>query len=443
MKGRELAGRALGLALSLGLLRTSVVCAETEERGDIAIVGARIVTVDAPVIEKGTVVISGGKIGAVGPGVVPPPGARILDGTGKTVYPGLVDGLNQMGLAEIQSVPGSMDTTEVGDVNPQARAWVAINPHTEMIPVARAGGVTTALSAPAGGLVSGQSALIRLAGSTPAALTVKAPVALHVVYPSGRPAFDVSQLFAEPELKTFEERQRDKKKNQERALLRLRNLLEEAKAYGGALEAARAGRLSAPKPDLVLEAMGPAARGEMPVIVRADAEDDIRGALKFAEERGLELILAGGLEAWRCADLLRDKKVPVLLKVLRLPARAADPYDAAYANAATLFRAGVRFAIVTDDPDNERNLAYEAAMARAYGLPADAALRAITLSPAEILGVADQLGSIRPGKAATLVVTSGDVMDHRTQVEHVFIDGVPQSLETRHTRLYREFKDRP
>jgi imidazolonepropionase-like amidohydrolase len=409
----------------------------------VCIVNARIVTVEGPTIEKGTIVLAGGKIAAVGPAVTPPAGAEVIDGTGKTVYPGLIDGLNQLGLAEIQSVPGSMDTTEVGDMNPHARAWIAINPHSEAIPVARANGVTASLTAPAGGLVSGQSALIRLAGSTPAALTVKAPVALHVVYPSGRPAPDPSQTLPEPDVKTFEERQRDKKKNQEKALERLRNVLEDAKAYGAGLAAAGEGKLPRPRPDLVLEALAPAARGEMPVVVRADAEDEIRGAVKFAEERGLRLVLAGGLEAWRCVDVLRDKKVPVLLKVLRLPARAADPYDAAYANAAALHRAGVAFAIVTDDPDNERNLPYEAAMARAYGLPAEAALRAITLSPAEILGVADRLGSLRPGKSATVIVTSGDIMDHRTQVEQVFIDGVAQSLETRHTRLYREFKDRP
>jgi imidazolonepropionase-like amidohydrolase len=434
--------KAIGIALSLALLRASAEGASGEVT---AIVGARVVPVDGPVIDKGTVVLANGKIAAVGPAVTvtPPAGARIVDGTGKTVYPGLVDALNQIGLTEIQSVPGSMDTTEVGDVNPQARTWVAVNPHSEMIPVARAAGVTAALSAPAGGLVSGQSALLRLSGSTPASLTVKAPVALHVVYPTGRPAPEPGQLFPEPELKTFEERQKDKKKNQEKALDRLRNLLEEAKAYGAAEETARAGRMAPPPPDLVKDALAPAARGDLPVIVRADAEEDIRGAVKFAQERGLKLILAGGLEAWRCADLLHDRNVPVLLKVLRLPARASDPYDAAYANAAALDRAGVAFAIVTDDPDNERNLPYEAAMARAYGLSAEKALRAITLAPAEILGVADRMGSLAVGKSASVIVTTGDVMDPRTQVEQVFIDGVAQSLETRHTRLYREFKDRP
>ena len=157
----------------------------------------------------------------------------------------------------------------------------------------------------------------------------------------------------------------------------------------------------------------------------------------------MRLIVAGALEAWRVADLLKQKDVAVLVNVDRLPRRESDPYDAAYANPAALFQAGVRFAIVSDDASQVRNLPYEAAMARAFGLPADAALRAITLSPAEIFGVADRMGSLDPGKDANLFVATGDIMDHRSEVTHVLIDGVPQSLETRHTRLYREFKDRP
>jgi imidazolonepropionase-like amidohydrolase len=336
-----------------------------------------------------------------------------------------------------------MDVAEVGDVNPHAKAWIALHPDSELIPVARANGLTAVLTAPAGGFVSGQSALIRLAGTTPDALALKTPVAMHVVYPTGRRPFELSRLFEEPELKTFEERRKEKKKNQERDLARLRNLLEEAKAYGGALEAARAGRIAPPRPDLAMEALAPAARGALPVVVRADEEDDIRDAVRFAGERGLKLIIAGGLEAWRCAALLAEKDVPVLLNVDRLPRRESDPYDAAYANPAHLRRAGVRFAIVSDDDAQSRNLPYEAAMARAYGLSADDALRAITLSPAEIFGVADRLGSLTPGKDADLFLASGDIMDHRTQVNAVFIGGVSQSLETRHTRLYERYKSRP
>ena len=307
-------------------------------------------------IEKGTVLISGGKITAVGPSVAVPAGATVIDATGQTVYPGLIDGLTTLGLVEIGSVSGSVDTTETGDVNPHAEAWIAINPHSELLPVARANGITAALAAPAGGLISGQSALLRLAGTTPDALTVKTPVAMHMVYPTGRPAFDISRLFEEPELKTFEERQKDRKRNQEKELKRLGNLLEEAKAYGAALAAAKAGKAAVPKPDLPMEALAPVARGEVPVVMRVDAEDDIRAAVQFAADHGLKLIVAGGLEAGRVADLLKQKDVAVLVNVDRLPRREADPYDAAYSNPAALFRAGVRFAIVSDDASQSRNL---------------------------------------------------------------------------------------
>ena len=420
----------------LSLMAAAALAADAPR--PIAIRGARIVTVSGPVIEKGTIVLSGGKIAAVGADVAVPAGAEVIDGTGKTVYPGLINGLTTLGLTEIGSVPGSVDTTETGDINPQARAWLAVQPHSDLIPIARANGVTVVLTAPQGGLVSGQSALLRLAGTTPEALTVKQPAAMHMVYPTGRPVFNLARLFEEPELKTFEDRVKDRRQNQEKELRRLGNLIEDARALGQ-----RRGANVPSDVDLAEEALGAVARGELPVVMRADAEDDIRGAVRFAGEHGLKLIIAGGLEAWRCADLLKEKDVPVLLQVDRLPLRESDRYDASFTNPSALHRAGVRFAIVSDDAADTRNLPYEAAMARAYGLPADVALRAITLSPAEIFGVADRLGALAVGKDADVFVATGDIMDTRTQVTHVFVDGAPQSLETRHTRLYREFKDRP
>jgi imidazolonepropionase-like amidohydrolase len=403
----------------------------------VAIRGGRVYPVSGPVIERGTVVLADGKIAAVGADAAVPEGATVVDATGRHVYPGLIDGLTTLGLTEIGSVAGSVDIAEVGDVNPHAQAWVALNPHSELLPVARANGITAALAAPGGGLVSGQSAVIRLAGSTPDALAVKTPAAMHVVYPTGRPAFDIARMFDEPEKKTFEEREKDKKKNQEKDLRRLEHLLENAKAHRAGLGTAE-GRPA----DLALEALAPVARGEVPLAVRADAEDDIKGAIAFARGRGLKLIVTGGLEAWRCASELKAAGASVLLNVDRLPRREADPYDAAYTNAAALHAAGVPFAIVSDDASQSRNLPYEAAMARAFGLPAEAALRAITLSPAEILGVAPRMGSLEPGKDANVVVATGDIMDHRTSVTHVFIDGVAQPLDTRHTRLFEAFKDR-
>ena len=424
--------------LLAGAVFTTALVAAQE--APLVIRGARVVTVSGPVIEKGTVVVHKGRIVAVGPDVAVPAGATLVDGSGKTLYPGLVDALTTIGLVEVAAVPATLDSTEVGDMNPQARAWVALHPDSELIPVPRANGVTTVLSAPLGGLVSGQSALVRLAGTTPAAMVVKAPAALHVVYPSGRPAFDVARLFDEPELKTLAERLKDQQKNQKKALDRLAEVLAEARADAAArADATR----TAPETSMALEALAPFARGEAPVVVRVDAEDEIRATVRFASENGVKLVIAGGLEAWRCAELLKEKDVAVLLKVLRLPSRESDPYDAAYANAAVLYRAGVRFAIVSDDSTNVRNLPYEAAMAVAYGLPEAAALRAITLSPAEIFGAADQVGSIGPGREANLMLATGDILDTRTQVTHVFIGGAAQSLETHHTRLYERYKERP
>jgi imidazolonepropionase-like amidohydrolase len=436
------AAREAGLAVLAALaVAAPAVLAEDTPR-PVAIRGARIVTVSGPVIESGTIVLAGGKIAAVGADAEIPEGAEVIDGTGKVVYPGLINGLTTLGLTEISSVPGTVDTTETGDVNPQVRAWIVVHPHSELVPIARAGGITVVLTAPLGGLVSGQSALVRLAGSTPDAMAVKQPVAMHMVYPTGRAPFSLARLFEEPELKTFEERLKERRQNQEKELRRLGRLLDDARALALRMSVSGGGRLR-PDVDLPEEALIPVALGELPVVMRADAEEDIRGAVRFAGEHGLKLIVAGGLEAWRCADLLKEKDVPVLLSVDRLPRRESDRYDAAFTNAAALHRAGVRFAIVSDDAFDIRNLPYEAAMARAFGLPAEAALRAITLSPAEIFGVQGRMGALETGKDANVIVTTGDVMDHRTQVTHVFVDGAPQTLETRHTRLYREFKDRP
>jgi imidazolonepropionase-like amidohydrolase len=412
----------------------------TAQDAPLAIRGARIVTVSGPVIENGTVLVQHGRIVALGAELPVPTGASVVDGSGETLYPGLVDALTTLGLSEVQSVQATVDTTEVGDMNPQARAWVALHPDSELIPVARANGITSVVSAPAGGLVSGQSALVRLAGTTPASMVLKAPLALHAVYPTGRPEFSVARLFEEPELKTFAERLKDQEKNQKQALERLAALLAEARADAAARQDSSR---PAPEANLTLQALAPFARGEAPIVMRADREAEIRAALRFASDNGLKLVIAGGLEAWRCAEPLRQQDVPVLLKVDRLPARESDPYDAPYANAAALQRAGVRFAIVSDDSENVRNLPYEAAMAAAYGLGEEQALRAITLSPAEIFGVADRIGSIAEGREANLVLATGDILDTRSEVTRVFIQGVEQSLETRHTRLYERYKDRP
>jgi imidazolonepropionase-like amidohydrolase len=431
------------IAALAAIVSTSAIHATAADSA-LVITGARVVTISGGVLENTSVVIQNGRIASVGSGLTAPAGARVIDGRGKTVYPGLFDGLTYLGLAEVtQGAAGTVDMNETGDINPHAKTWVALHPDSELLPVARAFGITTALSAPGsamGGasLIAGQSAVIRTVGDTPMALTVKAPVAMHMRYPSGAPVIDFSAGPPNLEPRTFEQRLQDRKRNQEKELFRLKGLIDEARAYG---EGQAAG--ASLKVDLPMEGLALAAMGKIPVVMRANAEADIKGAIKFATENRLKLIIAGGAEAWRCVDELKKADVAVLMGVEQLPSREGDPYDAAYANPATLHKAGVRFAIVSDDASNSRNLPFEAAMAFAFGLPREAALRAITLSPAEIFGVAATLGSVEVGKAATLILTNGDILDHRTSVTHVIVDGQEASLDNKHLRLYERYKARP
>jgi imidazolonepropionase-like amidohydrolase len=411
-------------------------------RGTFAIRNARIVTVSGPDIENGTVVIRDGKIEAVGANVSVPAGAQTIDGTGLSVYPGMIDAGTNMGLVEVpQGANGTVDTSEVGDLNPNAKAIIAVNPHSAHIAVTRVEGVTTTVTAPAGGLISGQAALINLLGTAPKEMAVVPQAALVINYPrlgggGGGGGFGPPQQ--QPltsETLAANERELDK----------VRKMLRDAEAYGRAQDAYAKDK-SLPRPDrnVVLEPLVPYVRGEQPVIFRAEREAEIRGALRFAEEMKLKPIILGGNDAWKVASLLRAKNVPVILTgIFSLPSREDDPYDTLYEQPAKLMQAGVRFCISTGDPGAEvRNLAQYAGMAAAYGLSKADALKSVTLYPAQIMNVGDRLGSIEAGKMANLVVTDGDLLEIRTRIRYLFIDGRPVVLSSRHTELNDAFKNR-
>jgi len=410
-------------------------------RGTYVIRNARIVTVSGADIENGSVVIRDGKIEAVGATVNAPPGAQTIDGRGLSVYPGMIDLGTSMGLVEIpQGANGTVDTAEVGDLNPNAKAVVAINPHSAHIAVTRVDGVTNTLSSPTGGLISGQAALINLLGTSPQEMAVVPYAALVINYPrvggGGFGGFGGQQQASNlAETLAANERQVDQ----------IRKMLRDAEAYGRAQDAYARDR-SVPRPDhnVVLEALVPYVRGERPVIFRADREAEIRGALKFADEMKLKPIILGGNDAWKVANLLKEKNVPVILTgIFELPAREDDTYDELYENPSKLQQAGVRFSISTGDPGAEvRNLPLYAGMAGAFGLSKTDALKAVTLYPAQILNVSDRLGSIEPGKMANLVVTDGDLLEVRTHIKYLFIDGRQVPLVSRHTELNDAFKNR-
>jgi imidazolonepropionase-like amidohydrolase len=413
----------------------------TPPRGTFVIRNARIVTLSGPDIEDGTIVIRDGKIDAVGANVSVPSGAQSIDARGLSVYPGMMDAGTAMGLVEVgQGAAGTVDTAEVGELNPNAKAIIAINPHSAHIAVTRVDGVTSAVSLPTGGLISGQAAIINLVGATPQEMAVVPYAALVINFPrTGRRGgeFGAEQ---QPDVNLG-----DTLTANERQIDQIRKLMRDAVSYGRAQDAYAKDK-SLPRPDqnIVLESLVTYVRGERPVILRADREAEIRGAIKFAEEMKLKPIILGGDDAWKIAALLKEKDVPVILTgIQNLPVREDDAYDTLYENAAKLKVAGVRFCISTGNSGSDvRTLPFHAGLASAFGLPKDEALKAVTLYPAQIMGVADRLGTIEKGKLANLVVTDGDLLEVRTHVHYLFIDGRQVPLTSRHTQLNDAFKDR-
>ncbi|HEY7184432.1 MAG TPA: amidohydrolase family protein [Blastocatellia bacterium] len=398
---------------------------------------AKIVTVTGAVIERGSVLIRDGKIAEVGARITAPANAKAIDATGLSVYPGMIDSGTQLGLIEIGSIQETHDTTELGDFNPHMRAIVAVQPNSELIPVARANGVTTAITHPSGRLVSGQAALINLDGWTWQEMTVKAPAAMWMEYPRaprGRGAAFIQQGEGAVNVAQLRERQ----------LAALRQKLEDAQAYAKAKEARAADKSLPARPmDFVLDALVPVVKGELPVLMLANSEREIKGAIEIADKYKLKMIISGAADAWKVASTLKEKNIPVIIgPVTELPGAEDDDYDVNYSHASKLYKAGVKFAFQTDDAAYVRNLPYEAGTSAAFGLPKDEALKAVTIYPAQIFGVDKLLGSIEVGKMANLIVTDGDPLEFKTIVKHMFINGKPVDLSSRHTRLYDKFKDR-
>jgi imidazolonepropionase-like amidohydrolase len=433
-RNRAGAMSALALGLMLGVASPAVTQQPLAPAvpAAYAIRNATIVPVTGPRIAGGTVVLRGGRIESLGAQIAVPADAQSIDGTGLFVYPGLVDAGTALGLVEIGSVPGGDDTQELGDFNPHDDALTAVNPSSELIPTVRVNGVTTVLTAARGGVIAGQAALVDLLGWTPQEMAVVPRAGLVVTYPrvAGRRGGRRGGGADQPE-------QVDQ---QTRAL---RNYFADAKAYTDIKERLAAGQPGTQETSLAMEAMGPVMRGESPVIFDVETAEQIRGALALADSFHLKVILRGGTQAWRVADTLAARHIPVILGPITSAPRDEDPYDAVYANPGVLARAGVQIAFQTASASDARNVAYNAALATAFGLDPDEALRALTINPARIFGVADRYGSLEPGKVADVIVTTGDPLDARTDIRYVFIRGQLVPHTDRQTRLYEQFRARP
>lgn len=443
---RLVAAFAASIIFLIALTGTPRVLAQRSAIDTYAITNARIITVAGPVIERGTVVIRDGLIVAVGPNVSAPADARIIDGAGLTVYPGLIDSHTTLGipapspspvsttgrpgastffLAAQQPSPAfsSPNSTQPPGLQPEVLASDILRPGGDQIEAARNAGITVALTAPREGIFIGQSAIINLAGDTPQQMILRSPVALHVGFtPLRAGGYPVSLLGV---------------------FAAIRQMLLDAQRYqeSNAIYEKSPRGLRRPPQDKSLAALIPMIMREMPVVINADTEREINRALDLVQEFNLRAIIAGGNEAWKVTDRLKAMNIPVLLS-LNFPRRTtaaapeADPEPLrvlrerveAPKTAGRLAAAGVRFAFQSGAMTNMTDFITNATKAVENGLQRDEALRALTIRPAEILGVADRLGTIEVGKIANLTVTRGDLFDRNRRISHVFIDGRPVDL---------------
>jgi imidazolonepropionase-like amidohydrolase len=392
-----------------------------------AITGGTVYPASGPPIRGGTVVIQNGRITAVGANVPIPAGATRIDATGKWVTPGLFDSSTNLGVVEVEAVSEANDiqVRDTDDVAAGFQVADGLNPRSMVIPVVRIAGVTTAVSRPSGGLIAGQGVLIDLDGDRVESMTIRNPLGMWAsIGENARQAGHGARGGI---------------------IMRLREVLEDAKAYGrnpSGYDRGESRELSVSRLDL--EALQPVLAGRVPLVVEAHRASDIQEAIRVAREYGLKLVISGGTEGWMVANDLAAAHVPVIVKVLENLPRSFEALGARYENAALLRRAGVQVAITSGETFKAYNIRQEAGNAVAYGLPWDEAFKAVTLYPAQIWGVADSYGSLEPGKVANVVVWDGDPLELLTRVEHVFIRGREIPLVSRETQLrdrYRHIDD--
>ena len=403
----------------------------------IAITNVRIIPVAGDDIERGTIVIRDGKIDALGANVPVPAGAEVVDAKGLRAYPGMIDGYSFLGLQEITGVTETVDNRETGRINPQVRAIEALRYDSMHIPISRSNGITAALVAPTGGFISGQSALIKLDGWTEREMAIKVAAAMQIEFPAirgarggfgggggrggGAPIAGAPQLIAE--LKELFARAR---------------AYEKRKAY-----AAKTPSAALPDFDETSEFLLPVVKGELPVMFSVHADRDIKAVLQLAKDEKLKAILYGAEQGWKVADDIKDAGVPVIISQLyAMPPVWDDGYDQLYRNPLLLSKAGVKIAFASSSATEAKDLPYHAAKAAAFGLDKREALKAVTLYPAQIFGVDGKMGSLEKGKAANIVLADDDILEPRTNIKKVYIDGRETDLSNRYTELLEKFKKR-
>lgn len=422
--------RRLTRVLLVALVITVPARAQT-----IAITGGTVYPVSGAPIERGTVLMRDGRITAVGAGVAIPADAQRIDAAGKFVTPGLVNAATALSVVDIGAVASTRNVSARGREGIAAAftVWDGLNPASVLLPPARAAGITTVVIEPRGGIISGQAAVLHLVEGTAADMVMRSPVAMvgQIGQIGGTPGGAQPQSRGE-------------------LMLRLREVLDDARAYSrrkADYERAQTRQFAASRLDL--EALGPVLDGRVPLMLDADRASDIESALKLARDYNLKLIVTGAAEAWIVADKLAAAHVPVMTGAMNNIPETFASLGTRQENAGLLRRAGVTVLIIgnagggDEDAFNVRNLRFEAGNAVAYGMTRDDALRAITLTPAEVFGVADRVGSLQAGKDADVVVWSGDPFEFASQPEHVFIRGREVHATTRQDQLEQRYKSLP
>jgi len=432
----------------LAVLALLIAPALSEAQGTFVIRGGTVVPVSGPQIPNGTVVIQNGRITAVGANAQAPAGATEINATGMFVYPGLINAGTNMGLVEMGGVPGPVDTREIGDFNPQNIHTTAVNVGSDHIGVTRANGITQVLTVGGGSVLSGLAGLINLAGYTNEEMIAKEKVALQLSWPNaggggggrrgggggGRFGGGGGGAGVDPMVAY---------QNNVRQIYRW---FAEAKAYGEVYDKLTANNAKPPAGfhrNLRYEAMVPAVRGEMPIIVDANTVAQMRDVVKFMDSVKVKVIIHGASEGWQFADTLAARRIPVILDGVTGVPGNDDPYDLVFANPGVLQKAGVQIAWATGGASSARDLPYEVGLAMAYGFDAEEALKSIKINPARMFGVDKDYGSIEVGKVANVIVTTGDPIDIRTSIKEVFVKGQRQKFDDRHTELYERYKARP
>lgn len=416
-------------AVSLLMIATSATAVAQET---VAITGGTIYPVSGPRIENGTIVITNGVITAMGSNVPIPAGARRVDAEGKWITPGFVAPITSLGVVEVGAVRDTRDGNARGNESIAAsfRVWDAFNPAATTIPVARQdGGITTVGVMPSGGMVAGLGAVFDLGiGKTADGMLSRAPVAMVATLDAAAAAGVGSRAEALAKLKTL---LRDSREFN----------LGRARYDAGAMR-----ELSANRADL--DAMQLVLKGTIPLLINVDRASEILNAIALGKEFGIRIVINGGAEAWSVAPQLAAAKVPVLTGAMNNIPGSFAALGQRQENLALLRAAGVQVAIVGDgaggeDNYNVRNLRYEAGNAVAYGMSWDDALRAITLAPAEILGISTRVGSLAVGKAGNVVIWSGDPFEYATQPERVFVAGSDARVVTRQELLTQRYRQLP